>query len=120
MTETMDRNQRHLLKKYAEPSKAPIRWSPKGEIEVFVHSQLSEPYGSRDSDGMDDVLSPANIEVARACRQVDESVNPESPESVKEGLLRVGKILLQTVTIVSPDTPIDTTGLLEIDPLKEP
>lgn len=86
-------------------------------MEVFVHSQLSEPYGARDSDGLDDALSPENVKIARACRVVDESVDPDSPESVKEGLLRVGKILARTVTIVSPGTPIDTTGLLEIKPL---
>lgn len=103
----------------ASPESGFLPWAPEGDMEVYVHSRLSEPYGERDSEGLEGVLSPENIRIARKCRQIDRAVDRSSPESVKEGLREIGRILVGTMTILSPGADIDTTGLIEVQPLRE-
>ncbi len=97
-------------------SSGPILWRPGGG-EVYVHSKLSEPYGDDDADGLDDVLAPGNIKVARECRLIDVRIeNGSTPLS--EGLRKIGEILLRTVTIVDSESKVNTTGLVKVEPIR--
>lgn len=119
MTDTMNRERKLFFKRAAEsPKIGPVPWNPKGGREVYVHSQLSEPYGEQDGEGLEDVLSEENIRVARECRQVDQTIDPNSPDSINAGLREIGRILVGTITVVRSKSDIDTTDLIEVQPLK--
>lgn len=76
--------------------KGTLLWRPAGGVELYVHSLMSDPYGADDTEGLDEALSPENIQVARACRQVEVKIE-QGEMGRDEGLRLIGSLMLRVV-----------------------